>query len=80
MVDFSLKYSLENKVPVTIIYQKGMEITQRKVIVKEIQSDIVKTYCCNKKATRNFKKDNILAAMISNATNISNSKMGSYKY
>ncbi|AOY76705.1 hypothetical protein [Clostridium formicaceticum] len=64
MVDFSLKYSIENKAPITIIYQKGMEIIQRKVIVKEIQGDMVKSYCCSKKATRNFKKDNILAAMI----------------
>lgn len=64
MIDFALKYSLENKAAITIIYLKGIEIIQRKVVVKGIKDDIIKTYCYSKKATRNFRKENILAAMI----------------
>jgi predicted DNA-binding transcriptional regulator YafY len=65
MVNHVLNYSFETKMPITIIYQKDMEISQRQILVRNIEQDIVHAYCCSKKAIRNFKKDNILSAMIS---------------
>ncbi|AKL95038.1 hypothetical protein CACET_c15890 [Clostridium aceticum] len=64
MVDFSLKYSLENKVPVTIMYQKGLEITQRRIKVLKIEDNKIIAYCFKRRANRIFKKDSILAATI----------------
>ncbi len=64
MNDHILKYSLNNKASVTIIYQKGMDITQREIVVRKIEKGLVKAYCFKKKALRNFKKENILSAMI----------------
>ncbi|MBM7613968.1 hypothetical protein [Alkaliphilus hydrothermalis] len=63
MVDFLLNYSLVNKTPITIMYQKGMEITQRNIRVIKITENLIQGYCYTRKTTRNFTKDNILAAM-----------------
>jgi len=63
MVDFLLNYSLENKTPITIMYQKGLEITQRNIRVIKITENLIQGYCYSRKANRNFKKENILAAM-----------------
>lgn len=39
------------------------QITQRKIIVKEIHSSKIRAYCCLRKQTRLFKIDNILSLM-----------------
>lgn len=62
MVNYVLKYSLERQVPIDIIYQKDMEITQRKVQIKKIEGNIVYAYCYHRKALRNFRMENILSA------------------
>lgn len=62
MVDHILKASLERNLIITIMYQKGEEITMRNIKVLEIEKDRVKAYCCLRKENRIFKKENILSA------------------
>lgn len=69
MIEFILKNSEANKVPIIIVYQKGDEITQRKIRVNRIKDDIIQAYCFRKKALRNFKMENVLAATKSNVMN-----------
>ncbi len=72
MSDYVLKYSLEKHKPITIIYQKGLELSQREIQVLKIEKGLVHAFCYKKKAIRNFKKENILAANISSIVYKSN--------
>ncbi len=69
MIEFILKNSQLNRMPVIIVYQKGDEITQRKIRVNRIKEDIIQAYCFRQKAIRNFKRENVLAAKRVNAIN-----------
>jgi predicted DNA-binding transcriptional regulator YafY len=62
MNDKILRDSLERNWIVTIIYQKGNEITQRNIEVKSIDKNKVRAYCHLRNQTRVFDLDNILAA------------------
>ncbi|SES65348.1 hypothetical protein SAMN05660297_00106 [Natronincola peptidivorans] len=64
MIDYALKYSYNNKRPITLIYQKGLEVSQRRIRVIQVTKEVIQCYCYEKKAARNFKTDNILAAFI----------------
>lgn len=64
MIQYVLKYSLDNRFPVTIIYQKGLEINQRRIQVIKIESGTILAYCYYKKGIRSFKKESILSAQI----------------
>jgi hypothetical protein len=64
MIDHVLKYSLEVYMPINIMYQKGMKISQRQIQVRKIDGDIIQAYCHSKNAIQNFRKENILAAVI----------------
>jgi predicted DNA-binding transcriptional regulator YafY len=66
MFDHVLKASLEDHRVVSIIYLKGIDITERKIKVLDISEDKVKAYCYLRKETRIFKKDNILSAALCN--------------
>ena len=62
MYDKILKDSLERNWVVTIVYQKGEEITQRNIEVKSINGNMVRAYCHLRHQTRVFDIDKILAA------------------
>lgn len=62
MIDHILKASLENNQVITIIYQKGSEITKRNIRVLKITDDAIEAYCYLRRQVRRFKKDNILSA------------------
>lgn len=62
MVDHILNASLERNFIITIMYQKGEEITMRNIKVLEIEKDRIKAYCYLRKENRIFKKENILSA------------------
>lgn len=62
MYDYVFKASLIGKKAVTIIYQKGNEITERKVRVTSIKENEITAYCYLRHQYRHFKKENILAA------------------
>jgi len=68
MLDYFLKSSLEQHRTLTVIYQKGREITVRDIEVFEISGDSVKAFCHLRKQPRVFKKENILSASFSKST------------
>jgi len=64
MIDYILNYSLNSNQKIAIIYQKGLEISQRDIKVLAIYNDTIYAYCYTRKLNRRFRKDRILAAMI----------------
>lgn len=63
MIEFVLEDSKLNKSNIVIVYQKGDEITQRKIRVNRIDNGIIQAYCFRKRSIRNFKRENVLAAI-----------------
>jgi predicted DNA-binding transcriptional regulator YafY len=61
-VDYILSASLEKHCTITIMYQKGDEITQREITVIKFKNGNIEAYCHLRHQIRNFKKGNILAA------------------
>lgn len=63
MMNGLLQRSKEEKFPVEIIYLSNTgEITQRTIIVKEIQNEYIKAFCLLKQQPRLFNRSNILSA------------------
>ncbi len=62
IIDYILYASLETHCTITIMYQKGDEITQRDIRVIGFKNGNVEAYCHLRHQIRIFKKDNILAA------------------
>ena len=62
MVGKVLRDSLDRSWVVTIMYQKGGEITQRNIEVKSINGNHITAYCHLRHQTRMFSIDNILSA------------------
>jgi predicted DNA-binding transcriptional regulator YafY len=62
MIDHILKASLENNMVITIIYQKGSEITKRNIRVLKITDDSIEAYCYLRHQVRRFKRSSILSA------------------
>ncbi|NKE07386.1 MULTISPECIES: hypothetical protein [Mesobacillus] len=60
-----LERSLKEKLAVEMIYlAANNEITQRRIIVKEMHEHYFKAFCFLRKADRLFKKENILSVML----------------
>lgn len=58
------KRSIEEHIPIEIIYlAKNQQLSQRKLIVKEINGDTVRAYCLLRKQVRTFRLENILSIM-----------------
>lgn len=66
IIDYVLNTSLEKHCTITIMYQKGNEITQRNIRVLKLKDGNIEAYCNLRHDIRNFKKDNILAAFLPN--------------
>lgn len=62
MVDYVLKNSLQDHRVVTIMYQKGKEITQRDIRVMKLTDKDIEAYCYLRNQVRHFKTENILSA------------------
>lgn len=62
VIDYILCASLEKHCRITIMYQKGDEITQRDITVIGLKNRNIEAYCHLRHGIRIFKKDNILAA------------------
>ncbi len=62
MVDHILKASQEQNKMISIMYQKGNEITQRNIRVLSVEGDNVKAMCYLRHEPRVFRKKDILAA------------------
>ncbi|MFJ5714901.1 hypothetical protein [Neobacillus sp. NPDC093127] len=56
--------SIEEKMPLEMIYlAKNHEISQRKLIVMEVNEEYIRAYCLLRKQVRTFKRANILSIM-----------------
>jgi predicted DNA-binding transcriptional regulator YafY len=56
--------SMEEKIPLDMIYlANNKEITQRKLIIKEVNDEYIYAYCLLRKQFRSFKRENILSIM-----------------
>lgn len=59
-----LEKSLKEKLAVEMIYlAANNQITQRRIVVKEMHDRYFKAFCFLRKADRLFKKENILSLM-----------------
>ncbi|MBT2695551.1 hypothetical protein [Bacillus sp. ISL-55] len=59
-----LEKSLRENLPVEMIYlAANNQITQRRIIVKELHERYFKAFCFLRNADRLFKKENILSVM-----------------
>lgn len=63
MVNQSLKYSLINHKVITIMYMKGLEITQRRIQVLKMDDLNIKALDIDKGELRTFKIEHILSAI-----------------
>ncbi|MFP5105349.1 hypothetical protein ACSU6B_01060 [Neobacillus sp. C211] len=56
--------SIEEKIPLEMIYlAENQELSQRKLIVKEVHDEYIRAYCLLRKQMRTFKRENILSIM-----------------
>jgi predicted DNA-binding transcriptional regulator YafY len=63
-MDGLLIRSIEENIPLEMIYlAENHELSQRKLIVKEIYADYIRAYCLLRKQMRTFKRENILSVM-----------------
>ncbi|PLS02897.1 hypothetical protein [Neobacillus cucumis] len=63
-MDGLLIRSIEEHIPIEMIYlAENQELSQRKLIVKEINDDYIRAYCLLRKQMRTFKRENILSIM-----------------
>ncbi|WP_226280712.1 hypothetical protein [Cytobacillus oceanisediminis] len=63
MMNCLFKYSMENKLPIDLIYMNNAgELTHRSVIVRKITVEGILTFDIGKQQLRSFKRGNILSA------------------
>ena len=56
--------SIEENIPLEMIYlADNQELSQRTLIVKEVNDEYVRAYCLLRKQMRTFKRENILSIM-----------------
>lgn len=56
--------SIEENMPLEMIYlAKNHELSQRKLIVLEVNEEYIRAYCLLRKQVRTFKRENILSIM-----------------
>ncbi|MCK8452987.1 hypothetical protein QNH25_15020 [Bacillus safensis] len=61
-MNYLLKQSLHQQIPIEMIYmKKNGECTKRKIIVYRETDQFIQAYCLSKKTMRTFRKDCILA-------------------
>ena len=61
-MNYLLKQSLQQQIPIEMIYmKKNGECTKRKIIVQRQTDQLIQAYCLSKKRMRTFRKDCILA-------------------
>lgn len=61
MDECRLKNSLQDHKIVTIMYQRGKDITQRDIRIVKLMDKDIEAYCYMRHQIRHFKKESILA-------------------
>jgi predicted DNA-binding transcriptional regulator YafY len=66
-MDGLLLRSIEENISLEMIYlSEDQQISQRKLIVKEINDEYIRAYCLLRNQIRTFRRDNILSIMPNN--------------
>ena len=56
--------SIEENIPLEMIYcSQDRQLSQRKLIIKEVYPEYIRAYCLLRKQIRTFRRDNILSIM-----------------
>ena len=56
--------ALEENIPLEMIYRSDdKQISQRKLLVKEVNDEYIRAYCLLRKQIRTFRRENILSIM-----------------
>jgi predicted DNA-binding transcriptional regulator YafY len=56
--------SIEENIPLEMIYfDANQELSQRRLLVKEVNDEYIRAYCLLRKQIRIFKRENILSIM-----------------
>ncbi|WHY79016.1 hypothetical protein QNH20_07750 [Neobacillus sp. WH10] len=63
-MDGLLIRSIEEHIPLEMIYlAENQELSQRKLIVKEMNDNYIRAFCLTRKLIRTFKRENILSIL-----------------
>lgn len=69
-MDGLLQRSIEENIPLEMIYlSENQELSQRKLIVKDLNDKYIIAYCLLRKQIRTFHRENILSIMPENRSN-----------
>ncbi|MEH7177453.1 hypothetical protein [Neobacillus vireti] len=69
-MDGLLLRSIEEHMPLEMIYlSEDQQISQRQLLVKEINDDYIRAYCLLRKQIRTFRRENILSIMPNTRSN-----------
>jgi predicted DNA-binding transcriptional regulator YafY len=61
-MDGLLIRSIQENIPLEMIYlAENHKLSQRKLIVKEVNNDYIRAYCLLRRQIRTFKRENILS-------------------
>jgi predicted DNA-binding transcriptional regulator YafY len=56
--------AIEENIPLEMIYlSKDQQLTQRKLLVMEVNDEYIRAYCLLRKQIRTFQRENILSIM-----------------
>jgi predicted DNA-binding transcriptional regulator YafY len=56
--------AIEGNIPLEMIYLSDeQQLTQRKLLVKEVNEEYIRAYCLLRKQIRTFRRENILSIM-----------------
>ncbi|CRK83433.1 hypothetical protein [Neobacillus massiliamazoniensis] len=66
-MDGLLQRSIEENIPLEMIYlSENQELSQRKLIIKDLNDEYIIAYCLLRKQIRTFRRENILSIMPEN--------------
>ena len=69
-MDGLLLRAIEENIPLEMIYlSQDQQISQRKLLVKEVNDEYIRAYCLLRKQIRTFRRENILSLMPNTHTN-----------
>jgi predicted DNA-binding transcriptional regulator YafY len=70
IMDGLLLRSIEENIPLEMIYlSSDQQISQRKLLVKEVNDEYIRAYCLLRKQVRTFRRENILSLMPNTRSN-----------
>ena len=63
-MDGLFERAMEEHIPLEMIYLSAeQELTQRKLIIKEVTDEYIRAYCLLRKEIRTFRRENILSIL-----------------